>query len=103
MASPFDTVDFESWLAGSTDSARVAAPLILSAVPAGSVVDVGCGLGAWLAVFKEEGATDVLGIDGPWVDRSHLLAPPGESVAHDLEHPLEVPRRFDLGLCLEAA
>src|SRR3954447_18933738 len=103
MASPFDTVDFESWLAGSTESARVAVPLILSAVPARSVVDVGCGLGAWLAVFKEQGVIDVLGIDGPWVDRSQLLIAPSEFVAHDLEQPLEVPRRFDLALCLEAA
>ena len=103
MASPFDSVDFESWLAGSTESARVAVPLILSAVPADSVVDVGCGLGAWLVVFKEHEVSDVLGIDGPWVDRSQLLVASGEFVAHDLEQPLALPRRFDLALCLEAA
>ena len=96
-------VDFESWLAGSTESARVAVPLILDAVSPRSVVDVGCGLGAWLAVFKEHGVADVLGYDGPWVDRSKLLVAPGEFQVADLAEPLASTRRFDLALCLEVA
>jgi SAM-dependent methyltransferase len=101
--SPFDTVDFESWLAGSTESARVAVPLVLDAVSPGSVVDVGCGLGAWLAVFEEYGVSDVLGYDGPWVDRTKLLVAPGEFQVADLAEPLASTRRFDLALCLEVA
>ena len=103
MASPFDPVDFESWLAGSTESARVAVPLVLDAVSPRSVVDVGCGLGAWLAVFKEHGVADVLGYDGPWVDRSKLLVAAGEFQVADVAEPLASTRRFDLALCLEVA
>jgi SAM-dependent methyltransferase len=103
VPSPFDAVDFESWLAGSTESARVAVPLILEAIAPRSVVDVGCGLGAWLAVFEEDGVGDVLGYDGPWVDRSKLLVDPGAFRVANLEQPLDASRRFDLALCLEVA
>jgi hypothetical protein len=37
VATPFDAVDFQSWLAGSTESARVAVPLVLDAVEPGAV------------------------------------------------------------------
>jgi hypothetical protein len=46
---------------------------------------------------------DVLGYDGPWVDRSLLLIAPGEFRVADLRDPLPVERRFDLAFCLEVA
>lgn len=103
MTSPFDAVDFPSWLAGSTESARVAVPLVLEAVAPRSVVDVGCGIGAWLAVLEEHGIGDVRGYDGPWVDRSQLLVAEDAFVVADLADPLVAERRFDLALCLEVA
>ncbi len=103
MASELEAVDYEAWLAGSTESAEAAVPLILEAVAPASVVDVGCGLGHWLAVVKEHGVDDVLGYDGPWVDRSRLLVAPREFAVADLDEPLPVERRFDLALCLEVA
>jgi len=39
-----------------------------------SVIDVGCGPGAWLAAAEELGATSLEGIDGPWVQPSTLLS-----------------------------
>ena len=68
-----------------------------------AVVDVGCGGGAWLAEFLKNGAVEVLGIDGDYVDRARLLIPPAAFLAHDLRRPLELDRRFDLALSLEAA
>ena len=103
MTSVYENLDYEVWLEGSMESARVAVPLILEAVAPRSVVDVGSGLGAWLAVFKEHGVEDVRGYDGPWVDRSQLLIAPGEFIGADLREPLAVDRRFDLALCLEVA
>ena len=103
VASVYENLDYEAWLAGSTESARITVPLIAEAVPARSVVDLGCGLGAWLAVFKEHGATEVLGYDGPWVDRSKLLIAPSEFAGHDLRERLVANRRFDLAVCLETA
>jgi hypothetical protein len=96
-------VDYAAWLEGSAESAAVSVPLVLEAVEPESVVDVGCGLGHWLAVVKEHGVEDVRGYDGPWVDRSHLLIAPPEFAVADLNRPLSVERRFDLALCLEVA
>ena len=63
MTSTLARIDYEAWLAGSTESADVAVPLLAEAVRPQSVVDVGCGLGAWLAVFKSYGVEDVRGYD----------------------------------------
>ncbi len=49
---------------GSVQSARVVLPLVLDHYPVGSAVDVGCGNGAWLAVLRELGCEDVVGVDG---------------------------------------
>jgi SAM-dependent methyltransferase len=68
-----------------------------------SVVDVGCGLGAWLAVFSEHGVDDVVGLDGPWVDQTALEIDAADFRVADLGEPLVLGRRFDLALCLEVA
>jgi SAM-dependent methyltransferase len=68
-----------------------------------SVVDIGCGVGTWLAAAQGLGATTIAGVDGPWVDRS-LLAIPGDCFqTANLSEPLHLDRRFDLALSLEVA
>ena len=67
------------------------------------MVDVGCGLGAWLATFSEHGVDDILGIDGAWVDQNLLEIPATAYQVADLSQPLDIGRRFDLVLCLEVA
>ena len=66
-----------------------------------SVLDVGCGVGAYLALFEALGAREVFGVDG---------MPPGDTVlgearyrAADLARPLELGRRFDAVVCVEVA
>lgn len=103
MASVYDDIDYESWLAGSYETATVVVPRVLEAMMPRSVVDVGCGLGAWLAVFRQQGIEDVLGYDGPWIDRSALHIAPGEFRVADLSEPLRSDRGFDLAICLEVA
>lgn len=78
-------------------------PLVIERFRPASVVDVGCGSGAWLAVFREHGVTDVLGVDGPHVRPESLRIPPEAFLAHDLDKPLRLDRRFDFALSLEAA
>src|SRR5205823_6989515 len=67
-----------------------------------SVVDVGCGPGAWTAEFKRTGAA-VLGIDGYDVKADQLLISPQEFERRNLTEPLRLDRRFDLVNCLEVA
>jgi SAM-dependent methyltransferase len=87
----------------SLESANEIVPLILEFIRPQSVIDVGCGTGAWLAVFREQGIEDVLGIDGDYVDRNSLLVPEALFQAHDLVRPLEIGRKFDLVVSLEVA
>lgn len=84
-------------------SARRVVPLALSFVNPRSVVDVGCGLGTWLAAFAEAGVPDIVGVDGPSVDRSRLSIPADRFHAHDLTQPLDLGRTFDLAVCVEVA
>ena len=57
---------FESTKDGSLLSAEEIIPLVRQLREVKTVVDVGCGLGAWLYVWHQAGA-DILGLDGSWV------------------------------------
>ena len=43
------------------DSINAIVPIAIRLVKPNSVVDVGCGPGAWLKAFMNQGITDVLG------------------------------------------
>ena len=78
-------------------------PLVLELHPARSVVDMGCGDGTWLAVFRKRGVADILGIDGEYVGRDVLQIPEECYRAVDLTKPAELGRTFDLAVSLEVA
>ncbi len=88
---------------GSRQSAKEIVPLILELINARSVIDVGCGVGAWLAVFKECGIEDFLGVDGDYVDRGMLEIPPERFVSFDLTKPFRMDKHFDLVVSVEVA
>ncbi len=85
-------------------SARAIAPIVMELVRPTSVIDVGCGLGAWLLAFQECGVSRLRGIDGHYVDRTHLRVDPSCFVAADLASgSFSIEGRYDLALCLEVA
>jgi len=84
-------------------SARVVVPHLLGLVRPRSVLDVGCGVGAWLSVFAEHGVSDLLGVDGDHVPRDRLMIPTSSFLAADLAGALRLDRTFDLALSLETA
>jgi Methyltransferase domain len=94
---------FKSCSGGSLRSAKEIVPYLKDLVECESVVDVGCGLGTWLSVFKECGVGDFLGIDGTYVNQDELLIPRDKFIAADLTKPPRINRRFDLAICLEVA
>lgn len=67
-SSPYTNNFYKLLQAGSQRSAREIIPLVLQLVQPQSVIDVGCGTGTWLSVFKEFGMPECLGIDGDYVD-----------------------------------
>jgi 2-polyprenyl-3-methyl-5-hydroxy-6-metoxy-1,4-benzoquinol methylase len=89
--------------AGSLESARVIVPRLCSLFQPQSVIDIGCGLGNFLLVFRELGIDDYLGIDGDYIERSELKIPITRFISHNLQKPVEIAREFDLALSLEVA
>lgn len=88
----------------NTRAAEAFAPLFIKEVGLpGSVVDVGCGTGTWLSVFKEQGVKTVFGIDGNNVDLNQLHIDRSEFAAYDLTEPIRLDKRFELAICLEVA
>lgn len=89
---------------GAQASAREMLPLLLRRLgqPVATVLDVGCGAGAWLGVWKSLGA-EVCGLDGAYVDSAQRLISESEFVATDLAGPFSLGRRFDLVQSLEVA
>jgi SAM-dependent methyltransferase len=79
-------------------------PLLMDLLHPSFVVDVGCGTGTFMQVFKQHGVK-VLGIDGAWCDHELLFKniEPEEFVERDLEQPLNVAQKADLVVCLEVA
>lgn len=68
-----------------------------------SVVDVGCGTGTWLHVFKKLGVEKILGIDGDNVDAGQLHIDQSEFKARNLTRPVGQEEHFELAVCLEVA
>lgn len=85
-------------------SARCVVPHVLDLIKPESVVDFGCGTGAWLKVFSEtENCNTVVGFDYGDVDADQLLIKESEFQKVDLTKTINLNRRFDLVLSLEVA
>jgi len=88
---------------GARRSARAIIPHVQRALGCESVLDVGCGAGAWLAEYREAGVEDITGVDGDYVDRNRLLVRPERFRAVDVSQPFDLGRRFELVQSLEVA
>jgi len=97
MTTPYQHADDEC----NIESPSRILPLVLSS--SRSVLDVGCGLGAWLKVVVDLGIVDYLGIDGDFLVRNMLKIPDNKFVTKDLNHSFSLGRTFDLTICVEVA
>ena len=84
-------------------SAHALLPLVKQQVRPASILDVGCGQGAWLAVWSELGVVEAYGLDGDHVNKDALLIPRERFQAVDLRKPWSIGRRFDMVQSLEVA
>jgi SAM-dependent methyltransferase len=84
-------------------SAEVIIELVLRNLHISSVLDVGCGRGAWIDEWRRAGVEDIFGVDGFYVDPNRLAVPAKYVAAFDLSKPLRLNRRFDLVQSLEVA
>lgn len=101
----YDRAFYAEQIDGSARSARVVVPALLDLIrEVNSVVDVGCGAGAWLSRFKDSGVDRVLGMDGGDADEhGQLEIERAEFRSCDFEQEISVGERFGLCICLEVA
>lgn len=99
----YDGVFFDYVDRGALRSARVIVPIVMRMLGCRSVLDVGCGTGAWLSVYRDQGVQDVAGVDGDYVDRQRLMIPSAAYHAIDVGRDFTLGRMFDLVQSLEVA
>jgi SAM-dependent methyltransferase len=88
----------------SSPSAGVVVPMVVELIHPSSVLDVGCGRGAWLKAFSANGTKKIVGLDGDYIKPSTLLIPADRFRSTKLDSRFEIPvERFDLATCLEVA
>jgi len=101
--SPYDNKFYNYINTGAVISAQSVVPLVLNLLKVESVMDIGCGQGAWLSVWSKMGVADVVGIDGNYINRDQLLIHDEQFLAHDLSTSINLGRKFDLVQSLEVA
>ena len=98
----YDTEFYDFLASFAVGSAEQIVPLLRALLPIDSVADFGCGQGGWLSVWRSSGA-EVMGVDGPYIDRRKLMIDAAEFRTADLSRPIDLGRRFDLVQSLEVA
>ena len=101
--APYDATFFKGQRDASMVAAKQVLPLAFSVIPCMSLLDVGCGVGPWVAAAQELGVPEAVGVDGSYVDRQLLLISEQHFVSSDLTKPLELHRKFDLVISMEVA
>ena len=89
-----------------TDSSVAAAKILRYVVEIfspESCLDLGAGAGNWTKCAMSLGITDFRAVDGPWTDVSQLRVDRDYFLSHDLSQGLDLNRKFDLAISLEAA
>jgi methyltransferase family protein len=99
----YDYTFYQAQTRQSGSSAPAVIPIVNQLAAPRSVLDAGCGIGAWLAEWERQGVTDIRGLDGDYVNRAQLLIHPGKFTPTDLEQPVKLGRQYDLAQCLEVA
>jgi SAM-dependent methyltransferase len=98
---------YESQQDKSAVSASIVVPFIVDAIQPRSVIDVGCGTGKWCAAFARAGVSQVVGVDGPWVQPEALAIPASSFAPFDFGaaaapfRPALPAERYDLAVTFE--
>jgi hypothetical protein len=94
---------FEYHLQGAISSAENVIPVVKEYIDPASVIDIGCGIGAWLSVWKKSGVKEIMGVDGEYVDTSKLLIEQDEFKPFNLERAFTLDKKYELVTSLEVA
>jgi len=84
------------------DSAVIILGYLFKLLKPKSIVDLGCGTGAWLRAANELGITEILGIDNHQ-QTEMLEINPEYYQKQNIESDFNIDRKFDMAICLEVA
>jgi len=93
---------YEYQYKGSMASAVVIIDILSEYIELSSALDIGCGIGPWLKVYKSLGLS-VKGIDGTYVNRKKLLIDESEFISADLKNEVNLESKFSIAQSLEVA
>ena len=94
---------YYSYQSGGVGSAKVVLNLLYELYHPLSVIDFGCGVGAWLTVAESLGSQKLIGLDGSWVNKENLLSKNIDFTTVDFEGEIEIVEKYDLCISLEVA
>lgn len=103
--SYYDDDFYLNQISQSLSSARIYAEILTELIYIDSILDIGCGRGAWLAAFNEKKKQDCffMGVEGPWNKRSDMIIKDLEFLEHNLNRvgDLNFDRKFSLCISIE--
>ncbi|BDM80320.1 class I SAM-dependent methyltransferase [Acaryochloris marina] len=100
----YDEKFYSNHVQGMSKSAETVLRLLNEHYNPQSVIDIGCGQGAWLAAAEFLGAKILYGMDGPWVKRENLLSENIDFSAINFEDTMpNLDEKYDLCISLEVA
>ena len=100
----YDSDFYSKHFEGMANSAKKVLDLLYKLYQPKSVIDIGCGRGAWLAVAESLGSTKLKGMDGLWVKKRELLSKNIDFEAVDFERSVpEIEEKYELCISLEVA
>jgi hypothetical protein len=103
MESLYNKSFYANQAPGSVKSARIILPVLFNTYKPRSVIDIGCGVGAWLYACRELGVSEYLGIDGDYMKSEDLMIEPDKFRAMNLEELQIEEAKYDLLISVEVA
>ncbi len=104
MNEIYDDAFYKNRDANTRYAANVILNEVLKKYSPKSAIDIGCGVGTWLSVFKEKTGGMIVGVDGSYVNKNYIVIKENEFYAADLEMQLPaLGKKFDLAISLEVA
>jgi methyltransferase family protein len=103
LSDHYDSGFYQAQMDGSYQSGLELLSFLFSLYKPQSVIDIGCGRGAWLKAAKNLGAADIHGVDGPWLKQEDMLDDQIKFIDANMESTIPLSRRYDLAISLEVA